>query len=195
MLTFSYRCAPTHPPVSPLARTRRWRWRVSRLPWLHPPEEKDEVLNVSERVTPPTQICPSPGNWMMPSSLFRCSLWLMGRTLGTVLLWDTWHVWHVTWWPRWCCPRPCRSCPPSPRTSPTRWRTWRGTPHCRGCKSKSALKWEYTENLFFWHFNNAIWLWVVKVEVLEWSQTNYDQRSSDSNFELPRYHRGAIYQT
>ena len=27
------------------------------------------------------------------------------------------------------------------------------------------------------------------------TETNYDQRSSDSNFDLPRYHRGAIYQT
>ena len=96
MLTFSCRCAPTHLPVSPLARTQRWRWRVSKLPWLHPPEMMNAVSNVSESCTRPTQICPSPGNWMMPSSLFRCSLWLMGRTLGTVLLWDTWHVTSVT---------------------------------------------------------------------------------------------------
>ena len=34
----------------------------------------------------PTHIWPSPGNWMMPSSLLRCSLLLMGLTLTTTLM-------------------------------------------------------------------------------------------------------------
>ena len=108
-----------------------------------------KCIGESNPVLPRSAPRPGTGWCPRPCSAAPCGWWGGPWAQYCYETRDTWHVWHVTWWPRWCCPRPCRSCPPSPRTSPTRWRTWRGTPRCRGCKSKSALKWEYTENLFF----------------------------------------------
>ena len=54
--------------------------------------------------SPLTHICPSPGNWMIPSSLLRCSLLLMGRTRTTTLMLspsrseaEPWTSWSLHW--------------------------------------------------------------------------------------------------
>ena len=79
MLTFSCRCVPTHPPVSPLARTQHWRWRVSRLPWLHPPKQNqcqyDKCIGESNPVLPRSAPRPGTGWCPRPCSAAPCGWW------------------------------------------------------------------------------------------------------------------------
>ena len=85
--TFSFHCAPKHPPVLLQAQKQHWRWTVSRLLYFHPPikiifwiyAKLNDFLNL-------TQICPSPGNWTIPSSWFLFSFWLRGLTRITTLM-------------------------------------------------------------------------------------------------------------